>query len=366
MKEKNTKISRENFAVILAEYLDGKLGKKEAAELKSFLINNPELTEHFPDWNSNSDFSETAFTSDFGYLKKGVHTDADHKTWEEWQIDHLEGNLNEEEQSYFSNLLETHQTLKKEASLFSLTILESNEDIMFPDKKILYKKELKPGKIISLKKIILLRVAAAILAILTISGYLISILPTKEKFTDRTQKRSISDSRNYSEKTKTAVTAVLAEKKHVSPTMIETESTRKPLIGVKIKPIPRLSLKKIEPDENYFIEPKRYHNTVSEYLPDGIPVISTIEESKSNNDRANQFRDLINLAQVWLLEDSTAFEVDSPSQSNHLTKITIMKLGFGLINKISGSDIRLREINKGETSKMVLESKEFSLRWVPK
>lgn len=67
----------------------------------------------------------------------------DKHNYEEWMVDHLEGNLNPEQEVIFQNFLSAHPELKAELEMFNNTFLVADESVIYPDKNALKKKETK-------------------------------------------------------------------------------------------------------------------------------------------------------------------------------------------------------------------------------
>lgn len=63
--------------------------------------------------------------------------------YEEWMVDHLEGNLNPEQEVIFQKFLNAHPDLKSEMDAFSNTVLMPDMAIVHPNKEALKKKEAK-------------------------------------------------------------------------------------------------------------------------------------------------------------------------------------------------------------------------------
>lgn len=67
----------------------------------------------------------------------------DKHNYEEWMVDHLEGNLSPEQEVIFQNFLSAHPELHAELEMFNNTFLVADESVIYPDKNALKKKETK-------------------------------------------------------------------------------------------------------------------------------------------------------------------------------------------------------------------------------
>ncbi|MBK8487497.1 MAG: hypothetical protein IPL48_06895 [Bacteroidetes bacterium] len=67
----------------------------------------------------------------------------DKHNYEEWMVDHLEGNLSPEQEVIFQNFLSEHPELNAELEMFNNTFLVADESVIHPDKNALKKKEAK-------------------------------------------------------------------------------------------------------------------------------------------------------------------------------------------------------------------------------
>ncbi len=61
--------------------------------------------------------------------------------YEEWMVDHMEGNLSPEQEKILNEFLSIHSELRTELEVFSQTKLEPDKTVVFTNKDVLKKKE---------------------------------------------------------------------------------------------------------------------------------------------------------------------------------------------------------------------------------
>lgn len=61
--------------------------------------------------------------------------------YEEWMVDHLEGNLSPSQEAELEQFLQQNPDLRSELEMFSNTILVADKAVVFPDKELLRRKE---------------------------------------------------------------------------------------------------------------------------------------------------------------------------------------------------------------------------------
>ncbi|MBL7922466.1 MAG: hypothetical protein JNJ40_19270 [Bacteroidia bacterium] len=128
-------INLHNYEAFLIDYLDGNLNEGAVAELKAFVLANPQLEIDLEDLELPS-FSEEHLKVDFkNDLKKtGVFVE------DEELINYLENNLNEAQRKTFESKLLRDKELDLKLQAYNKTILRA-EALVFTDKPSLYKSE---------------------------------------------------------------------------------------------------------------------------------------------------------------------------------------------------------------------------------
>ncbi|PLW99672.1 MAG: hypothetical protein C0594_16820 [Marinilabiliales bacterium] len=127
------------------DYLDGKMNPEETAMLMVFLAKNPDLQDELDEMESVTlPITEETFPNKEN-LKKTSITGS---SFQDLCIANLEGDLNEREEEYFNELIEKDSKREKEYTIYKKTKLQPDLNIVFPNKKILKKKQYKIGRII--------------------------------------------------------------------------------------------------------------------------------------------------------------------------------------------------------------------------
>ena len=172
-------INRDNYEEYFLLYADNELTDSEKAQVLMFVKDNKDLEEEFRMIHytiARPDLS-IGFTNKSFLLKNDPSSFINEKNYEEVFVLYHDKELTEDQKNETKEFLYAHPQLKNDFDLIGLARLTPEHEIIFPVKKILYKKE-KPGKVIS---IVFWRVAAA--AVLLGFGLWIaySYLKTPEK-----------------------------------------------------------------------------------------------------------------------------------------------------------------------------------------
>ena len=172
-------INRDNYEEYFLLYADNELTDSEKAQVLMFVKDNKDLEEEFRMIHytiARPDLS-IGFTNKSFLLKNDPSSFINEKNYEEVFVLYHDKELTEDQKNETKEFLYAHPQLKNDFDLIGLARLTPENEILFPVKKILYKKE-KPGKVIS---IVFWRVAAA--AVLLGFGLWIaySYLKTPEK-----------------------------------------------------------------------------------------------------------------------------------------------------------------------------------------
>jgi len=172
-------INRDNYEEYFLLYADNELTDSEKAQVLMFVKDNKDLEEEFRMIHytiARPDLS-IGFTNKSFLLKNDPSSFINEKNYEEVFVLYHDKELTEDQKNETKEFLYAHPQLKNDFDLIGLARLTPENEILFPVKKILYKKE-KPGKVIS---IVFWRVAAA--AVLLGFGFWIaySYLKTPEK-----------------------------------------------------------------------------------------------------------------------------------------------------------------------------------------
>ncbi len=128
-------INLHNYEAFLIDYLDGNLNEDAVAELKAFVLANPQLEIDLEEMELPS-FSDEELKVDFKNDLKKTEVFIE----DEELINYLENNLNEAERKAFEIKLLTDKELALKLQAYNKTILNA-EALVFADKASLYKNE---------------------------------------------------------------------------------------------------------------------------------------------------------------------------------------------------------------------------------
>ncbi len=134
-------INTGNYEVFIIDYLDGKLGTVETAQLLLFLENNPRLKEEFDDLKTMT--VTPPLTESFGFnesLKQPFDADAINLTADNYQhyfIASVEGDLSSAGRDQINQFLNEHPELVSEYKLYNLTKLVPDIKVRYPEHKTL-------------------------------------------------------------------------------------------------------------------------------------------------------------------------------------------------------------------------------------
>ncbi len=130
------KINRNNYESYFVDYLEGNLDEKLVDDFIEFLQQNPDLKKELTLFNQIS----IAQNKEMFSLKNNLYKEKYDKeeTFYRTAIEHLEGDISDNEKRDFSEYLAKHPEKEKEVALFSLTKLLPDKSIVFTKKQKLY------------------------------------------------------------------------------------------------------------------------------------------------------------------------------------------------------------------------------------
>ncbi|MCY1634637.1 hypothetical protein [Marinifilum sp. D737] len=132
------RIDRHNYEEFFLDYLEGNLNDSEKKNLESFLALNPDLKEEL-DEMCLLELEEEDIIFDKSSLKQ-IPFETD---FEDFCVAKLEGDLEQEEELAFTKYLNENLIGKAQYQLFERTKLKTDNDIIYPDKEELKRKERK-------------------------------------------------------------------------------------------------------------------------------------------------------------------------------------------------------------------------------
>lgn len=138
-------INRQNYESILVDYLDGKLSKKDEAELMLFLLKNPDIAEEFDGVKEVSINPNNTYFPNKNLLKKsnfqglGINNEIDYLC-----IADLEGDINSNEKEKLNEQIENDESIRRIQTIFSNTKLTVPHEIVYPHKSNLKRLQVIP------------------------------------------------------------------------------------------------------------------------------------------------------------------------------------------------------------------------------
>jgi hypothetical protein len=172
-------ITRNNYETFIIDYFDGKLDAAEAAALKLFLGQNPDLQEEFESFDSiSSDALEPIVFEGKKNLKRyiiPIGEEISEENYIKYCVEDMEVGLGGSLKAELHDFLEKNPSLKRDYKLFQLTRLVP-EAIVYPDKESLKKTLVLP---LYQRKTFITSVAAAI-ALLIIAASIYLTVPNNE------------------------------------------------------------------------------------------------------------------------------------------------------------------------------------------
>lgn len=370
MRKNKSVITRENYSVFLSDFQAGRLSPEESILFEMFLLEHPDLKNDFDALLNKSPKIPDFVSPGFDSLKKGTGSEADQKTWEEWLIDHMEGNLTRDENAFFSELLRKHDGLGKEASLFDLTKVKPDPECIYPNKSELYQHADKttPSLRGRFTKTFL-RIAASLVLIFCMSLLLnqpISLLKTRNENEIQVSTKTQTNLYYHSEN-KNREAAIETKRNTAHKNNFQEPAHRKN--SLLFDPVPVLGFNEIKTETLFSSELIAETREFEVFFPAGTLVAPGVYFSDNHVEEKQQKKSIYILASNWLKsEDTTALQrINAPEKDPGLG-VTIASKGLGFINRLSGFDLKIAQTysTKGELKKMGIGSEKFAFQWTPK
>ena len=174
------KIDRHNYEEFFLLYVDNELNVEQKKQVELFAQENPDLEEELVMLQQSRLIPDEAIVFDKKELlmKEENHSFINMNNYEEWLVLYLDNELNEEERREVEKFTSEHTHVQEELALFQQTKLQP-EEIVFPHKAFLYKKE-ERVRVISMSW---WRVAAAAVLIIATGITIYSVLNKGQKTT---------------------------------------------------------------------------------------------------------------------------------------------------------------------------------------
>ena len=170
-------IDRHNYEEYFLLYIDNELNVEQKKQVELFVQENPDLEEELVMLKQSRLIPDDSIVFDKKHLlMKEENASANHSfinlnNYEQWLIMYVDDELSADEKVAVEKFAKTHQHVQQELELFLQTKLPA-EEIVFPNKEALYKKE-KAVRVISIQW---WRVAVAAMLIMGAGITLYSIL----------------------------------------------------------------------------------------------------------------------------------------------------------------------------------------------
>ncbi|HVT85488.1 MAG TPA: hypothetical protein VHD35_09805 [Chitinophagaceae bacterium] len=159
-------INRHNYDEYFILYMDNELGSEERRQVEVFVQQNPDLKEEL-ELLLQSKFtpeSHIVFENKEDLFRVADSAAINMSNYVEWLMLYLDDELTAEENILVENFIASHSAVKTELDILAKTKLQPEENIVFPDKELLYRKTEK----VRVVQISWWRVAAAAILILGI------------------------------------------------------------------------------------------------------------------------------------------------------------------------------------------------------
>lgn len=159
------KIDRHNYEEFFILYWDNELTAVQKQAVENFVNQNADLREEF------EILGETRFTPDAVQFKEKDFLLNDSfiniTNYEEQLLNYIDDEVTVEERKEVEKFVGQHPAAQKELTLFQKAKLQPEAEVIFPDRSVLYRREEKPVRVISMTWF---RVAVAA-AIILIAGF---------------------------------------------------------------------------------------------------------------------------------------------------------------------------------------------------
>ena len=188
------KIDRHNYEEFFLLYVDNELTEEQRKSVDQFIQQNPDLAielEILQQTTLTADES-VVFDGKETLFKKETESVINLNNYEEYLISYIDNELSDSERIEFFKFANAHPQVKDELAIYQQTKLQPEEEIVFENKQVLYRKEEKV-KVITIQWWKIAVAAAVILAagittIKVINNDKPTIEPLVATATDKTNK----------------------------------------------------------------------------------------------------------------------------------------------------------------------------------
>lgn len=171
-------INRHNYEEYFILYMDNELGSEERQQVEVFVQQNPDLKEEL-ELLIQSKFTpepHIVFENKDELLRTSESSVINMSNYEEWLVLYLDNELSAEEKTAVEIFVASHSTAKNELEAFTKAKLQPEENIVFPGKELLYRRD----KRVPLISMHLWKIAVAAILILGIGISTIFILNNRK------------------------------------------------------------------------------------------------------------------------------------------------------------------------------------------
>jgi len=161
-------IDRHNYEEFFILYMDNELSSEQRREVELFVQANPDLQEELNMLQQTSFATDEAIVfDDKTSLLRFADCDISLDNYQEWLILYVDNELTTKQKIIVESFAALHPVVQQEFSLFKQTKLQRENEVVFPDKESLYRKEEKTRGVVVMRW---WRVAAAAVLILAVAG----------------------------------------------------------------------------------------------------------------------------------------------------------------------------------------------------
>lgn len=297
-------INRHNYEEYFILYMDNELGDTDRQMVENFVQHNPDLKEEL-ELLLQSKFTpepHVVFENKDELLRITESSAINMSNYEEWLMLYLDNELTSEEKTAVENFIASHPAVKTEFEIFTKTKLQPEENIVFPDKELLYRKTEKVRVI----QIRWWKVAAAAILILGVGISTIFILNNrKPSVSGPTATREIKNSNNTTGQTTTQKKTDVQNNSTIANNENKDQATNE---AIKQQPnktvVPRS-------ESNIVAVQKNIPAKLNEPLKKEVPLIA-------NNTKTNNLPSSINNPNATINESSSVPDVAINNVPNNL------------------------------------------------
>ena len=289
-------ITRNNYEEYFLLYADNELSASEKIAVEEFVMVNPDLREELITLQQLKIKPESNIifeNKNLLFKQSGENSFINNNNYEEYFLLYADDELNDEEKKAVEKFVYNNPSLQQEFELLLSAKLQPDNNIVFPDKEILYKDERR--KIIFLPW---MRIAAAAIVLLLIGLFVFNnvrknseqiIVTTNPK--QNANQKTVADNDNNNKKIKPVVTSATSDSLHNADASVKKLVINKPVTKMRAE-------KKNSVDKNNNEKQNQQLNPdVVSQSADSSEQIASAKISKS----------------VQKINDSTVKEITAPS-----------------------------------------------------